>query len=186
MSISKDEASAALSQIEAARGRVWEAKAYSHASPFLILWGVVWLGADLVTQFEPRWYWTWPVGVGLGAVASLVVGYATSRITTPKGQRGAAWRNVALWLVIMGFITGLFLVLPPVGGRVIHSIFGLLSGAVYAAMGLWLGWRLTALGVGLAALTLAGFFLVGSWYAAFMGLVCGGALILGGLWMRKL
>ena len=67
-----------------------------------------------------------------------------------------------------------------------HSIFGLVFGCIYVAMGLWMGWRLAALGAVLVALTLIGFYLIGPWYPAFMGLVSGGALLLGGLWLRKI
>ena len=47
MTITKDDAAQALGEIDAARSRVWQTKAYGYASPFLIIWGLVWMVADL-------------------------------------------------------------------------------------------------------------------------------------------
>ena len=186
MSITKDEASQALGEIEAARGRVWEVKAYGYASPFLIIWGLVWMAADCILQFEPRWELTWPIAVAVGAAASFFAGFSLPKPETRPGARAAGWRSFAIWFVVVGFIVSLFLVIPTASGRVTHSIFGLVFGFIYLAMGLWMGWRLAVLGAALVALTLVGFYFVGPWYALYMGLVSGGALLLGGLWLRRL
>jgi hypothetical protein len=185
MTITKDDASQALSEIDAARGRVWQAKAYSHASPFLIIWGAVWMVADGLTQFEPTWGLSWLVCIALGAIASTVVGASFSR-QPDADRRVGGWRQFATWLVVVAFIISLFFVIPVSSNREVHSIFGLVFGFIYLGMGLWIGWRLAALGVALVALTLAGFYAVGAWYALYMGLVSGGALVLGGLWLRRL
>jgi hypothetical protein len=184
MTITKDDASQALSEIDAAQVRVWQAKAYSRAAPFLIIWGAVWMVADILTQFEPGWGLSWPACILLGVVASFVVGAGFSR--RPDADRAGGWRQMASWLVVMAFIVTLFFVIPVTSNREIHSIFGLVFGFIYIAMGLWIGWRLAALGVVLAVLTLTGFYGVGAWYPLYMGLVSGGALVLGGLWLRRL
>jgi len=186
MSITKDEASQALGEIETARGRVWQAKAYGATAPFLIIWGLVWMGADAANQFEPRWALAWPIGILVGTVASLVAGFNLPRAPARPGERGGSWRNFAVWMVVMAFIVSLFLVIPITSAREEHSIFGLVFGFIYVGMGLWIGWRLLALGVALAALTLIGFYWVDAWYSLYMGVVSGGALVLGGLWLRKL
>jgi hypothetical protein len=86
----------------------------------------------------------------------------------------------------MGFIVALFFIVPVTSNREVHSIFGLVFGFLYVGFGLWTGWRLIVLGGALVALTLFGFYGVGHWYSLYMGLVGGGALLLGGLWFRRI
>jgi hypothetical protein len=77
-------------------------------------------------------------------------------------------------------------VIPVTSGIEIHSIFGIVFGFLYMGFGLWMGWRILALGAALTVLTLVGFYEVRAWYGLYMGLVSGGALILGGFWLRRL
>jgi hypothetical protein len=182
MTITKDDASQALSEIDAARSRLLQVKTYGRASPFLIIWGLVWMAADLAGQFEPRWTLAWPIGVLVGTIASFAAGFLLPRSAAEPG----AWRSFALWFVIFGFIVTLFLVVPVTGGVEVHSVFGLFFGFLYMGFGLWMGWRILALGAALVALTLIGYFEVKAWYFLYMGLVSGGALLLGGLWLRKI
>jgi hypothetical protein len=186
MTISKDEAARALGEIDQARGRLNEATAYGHASPFLIVWGVVWLVADALTQFAPRFGLAWPVCVTTGMVVSIAIGVALGAKRPRPQQTGAGWREAATWVATMLMVFSLFLVVPVTSQREVHSVFGLIFGFIYVIVGLWLGWRMAALGAALVALTLVGFYLVHGWYALFMGVVAGGALIVGGFWLRKL
>ncbi len=185
MSISKDDAARALGEIDQARGRLHEATAYEHAAPFLIIWGLVWLVADLLTQFAPRFRLAWTLCVVAGLVVSFVVGFVMGRKSVPA-QAGTGWRQAVTWIVVMAMVFSLFLVVPVTSVREVHSVFGLVFGFIYVIVGLWMGWRVAALGVALVALTLVGFYAVREWYALFMGVVAGGALILGGLWLRRL
>ncbi|HEY1750960.1 MAG TPA: hypothetical protein VGG29_06835 [Caulobacteraceae bacterium] len=184
MTITKDAAAQALGEVEAARGRMVEARSYANASPFLIIWGAVWMFADLAIQFAPPSLanYAWPAGILVGTVASIAASF-----TLPRRADGAkGWRAFGLWGVIAGFFVALFLVIPVTSGVEIHSIFGIVFGFLYMGFGLWMGWRVIALGAALVALTLIGFYEVRAWYGLYMGLVSGGALILGGLWLRKI
>src|SRR5580658_7612157 len=111
MTITKEDAAQALGEIDAARGRVFETRSYANASPFLMIWGAVWMFADLALQFAPSWTLAWPIGVALGTLGSIVAG-----ITLPKAYAGMdaslRWKPFALWGVIIGFIVALFLVVP--------------------------------------------------------------------------
>ena len=51
--------------------------------------------------------------------------------------------------------------------------------------GLWVGQAFVAIGLGIIALTLIGYFFVGDAFDLWMAFVNGGGLILGGLWMRR-
>jgi hypothetical protein len=57
---------------------------------------------------------------------------------------------------------------------------------VYTIIGLWVGPAFVAIGLGIIALTLIGYFFVdGAAFLLWMAAVNGGGLILGGLWMRR-
>ncbi len=56
---------------------------------------------------------------------------------------------------------------------------------LYIIAGLWFGYAFVAIGLGISALTLIGYFFVGDWFELWMAFVNGGGLMLGGLWMRR-
>ncbi len=56
---------------------------------------------------------------------------------------------------------------------------------LYIIAGLWFGTAFVAIGLGITALTLIGYFFVGNWFELWMAFVNGGGLMLGGLWMRR-
>ena len=186
MTITRDEASQALGEIDAAAGRANEFKTYAHIAPFLMLWGVVWMVCDLLVQFEPRWALAWPIGAGLGVLASIFIGFSLPRDGLTAAERALGWRHMGSWMLVLVFITALLQVIPITSGREIHSVFGLVFGFLYLGFGLWTGWRMAILGLALIALTFIGFYAIGAWYALYMGLVSGGALVLGGLWLRRI
>ena len=55
----------------------------------------------------------------------------------------------------------------------------------YLIAGLWLGGAFVVIGTAIIALTLIGYLSAGPWFDLWMALVCGGGLLLGGLWMRR-
>ncbi len=186
MTIDRNDAAQALGDIEAARDRVKQVRTYGNTSPFLILWGLVWLIADVTTQFAPTFGYTWPICLVVGTLASIAAGFLLPREVTGPGQHSYGLRYFASWGVVMLFVVTLFLVVPVTSWKETHSVFGLVFGAIYIAMGIWVGWRMTVLGVALMALTLFGFYEIGAWYPLYMGVVAGGALVVGGLWLRKI
>ena len=181
MSITRDEAAQALDEIEGAAGRVRRLGLYEQAAPYFMLWGAVWLIADLTTQFAPRFWLVWPILSLVGAAVSTALG-----IVRQRGSSGspfiAEWRPLATWLTVIAFIVALGFVLRPWNWRQGHSVFGF----IYLVTGYWIGRRLVILGVALVALTLVGYYAVHAWYPLFMGVVGGGALMLGGLWLRSI
>lgn len=56
---------------------------------------------------------------------------------------------------------------------------------VYTVVGLWVGPAFVAIGLGITALTLIGYFFIGDAFDLWMAFVNGGGLVLGGLWMRR-
>jgi len=188
MSISKDDAAQALSEIDQARGRVRSLAAYAQAAPYLVLWGIAWLVADTAIALSPRAFWVWPAVIAVATLVNVGIAVAQAREVGAGQTRSPHWKALATALICVVFLASLFLVLSPLGGKQIHSVFGLFFGSVYVVMGLWLGWRLVALGLALAGLTLVAYYALpmGGGYPLFMGVVAGGALIVGGLWLRKI
>jgi hypothetical protein len=56
---------------------------------------------------------------------------------------------------------------------------------VYTVVGLWVGNAFVAIGLGITALTLIGYFFAGPWFELWMAVANGGGLMLGGFWMRR-
>ncbi len=66
---------------------------------------------------------------------------------------------------------------------------GALAGLFHAVLrprGRRFGHTFAAIGLGISALTLIGFFSIGEAFPLWMAFVNGGGLILGGLWMRRI
>jgi hypothetical protein len=57
---------------------------------------------------------------------------------------------------------------------------------LYLAVGAWVGWRLFTIGLVATVLIVVGFYAIHAHYFLYMGCVSGGALIAGGLWLRRL
>lgn len=194
MTLSRDEAAKALGEIEAAGGRVRSLTAYAYTAPYLILWGVGWMVADVCTALwgaTPIGVWIWPA-VALGFTAINVVMSLTQGTGAMPGdgvvRNGLArWKPFATAMAGALFLVALLFVAAPLNGKQVHSVFGLFFGAVYVVMGLWMGWRLLVTGVAVFALTLVAFYALplGAGYLLFMGVIVGGGLLLGGLWLRK-
>ncbi|MFI4933827.1 MAG: hypothetical protein ACHP7N_04360 [Caulobacterales bacterium] len=185
MTINKDDAAQALGEIEAAQGRVRQITAYAYSAPFFIIWGVVWLVADTAWQFAPRLYFIWPPAALIGAVACTVVGF-TQPPKDYASRSPSRWRSFATAIALALFLVALFCVITPATMRQMHSAIGLLVGFSYIIGGLWVGGRILALGLVMVALTLIGYFALTTWYPLFMAVVGGGALLLGGFWLRKI
>jgi len=189
MVISKDDATQALGEIAAAGERVRSLTAYAYTAPYLILWGIAWMFADVVTAFwgaTPLGDWAWPATALVATVINFVIALAMPR----GGGKSAApyrWRPLAAAGIGMLCVVALFVIVEPLNGKQVHTVFALLAGAAYMLMGLWLGWRLVALGVAVTVLSLGAFYglPLGVAYLLFMGVIVGGGLILGGLWLRK-
>ena len=88
-------------------------------------------------------------------------------------------------LTLVGFFCAVFAVLSPVNGRQVAAVIPLALAAAYILAGIWRGPRFVVTGMVIAALTLAGFFLLEQHFFLWMAGVGGAALILAGLWLRR-
>jgi len=177
MTISTQDAAAALRDIEDAQARSRRLRGYQNGAPHFIIWGVVWFVGYGLTDVFGQANATWAVLVPIGVIAG---------IFAKRGASGAAgWRYAATGLAILAFVFATFALMWPVSGRQISAFIPLVIALLYVLGGLWAGPRYAVTGIAVAALTLAGHFFIGAHFLLWMAFVGGGALVLAGLWLRR-
>jgi hypothetical protein len=182
MPVSPAEAQAALrdiSQAEQASAKIYR---YRHASPHLFLWGIIWALGYGACYADPQWGEFWPALALLGTIASFWIGWKTK----PEQPSRYDWRYVATALAVLASIGAIFAVMPPQNSAQLGAFFPILVALLYALIGIWSrGARLVITAIAVAALTLAGYFFLPQYFMLWMAAVGGGALILGGAWLRS-
>jgi hypothetical protein len=138
----------------------------------------------------------WVAIVTIGFIAGYLIAFrAEIRRAMQAGEainlaprRAAAWLRwtfSAIATIAAVFFAASLAVMSPVSPRQIGAFIPLIVAAGYALLGLWRGVRFIAVGAVLAGLTLGGFFLLPAYFGLWMAAVGGGALVLGGLWLRR-
>jgi hypothetical protein len=182
MSIDREQAASALSDIDSIVSRVRQSRIYNLASLIMMMWGGLVFAGYLLNFLSPR----------NGAViwiAVYVVGIAGSFLGSRYNHARDGIRTFDLrWLVaLLLFIAfGIFCSwLGHFSPRQLGTFWPIYFMLAYSIAGLWFGYAFVAIGLGITALTLIGYFLAGQWFELWMAFVDGGGLILGGLWMRR-
>jgi hypothetical protein len=180
--LNADEAADALHQASAAERRSAQAYRYQRASPYLYLWGLIWLagygGSDLWPQFAD---WIWAGLIVTGVAVSLRFGPGNGAM-----QISQAWRIAASSLIFAAFFIATYRVLGPVGYLQQGAFPPLVVALIYMVLGLWIGWRFVVAGAAVGVLTLIGFYDLPRYFLLWQGIVGGGALILAGFWFRRI
>lgn len=183
MSVRPEEAQQLLDDIARTERLVRRAVARSALPLTLILWGVVWLlGFGATALLSPSiagTVWLLLVGPAIALTFGLH-GWESRRVRSPVGAR------IGLcWLVAAGY-TGLVIALiSPTSGELGSLVTVLLIMAGYVIQGIWLDRALAAIGLFVTAVAVGTYVLAPSYYAAAMAILGGGALIAGGVWLRK-
>jgi hypothetical protein len=193
MNVTRDEAAQALKEIGQAGGKMRRLSLYADLAPMFLLWGLIWLGANLVTEFRPDLSnRAWMIGsliLGTPLTLYFVVRHARragARIRQAGGDPKALGNRFALLgAITWAFCASIMAVAFPLNGRQIDAFMSLLFAFGYAIGGVFGGWRLIAIGAVAAAAILFGYFFLDQHFYLWMGLVGGGALFAGGLWLRK-
>ena len=186
MSVSKDDASSALHDIEVAERRSQTLFAYSLASPYLLLWGALWIIAGVVGAVSPAdsgIVWGSVDIVGLLGTAYLIVRHA--RRCGERSDRIHLLRYVGSAAALGAFIGLTLMVFAPVKGGNVLMLFTLVAAAGYVVAGCWMGLRYAVVGVALGGLAVGVFLLAPAYLNLIVPFAGGAALILGGLWMRR-
>ena len=122
MNVTREEAAKALEEVSQASDRIVTLKGYNQGAPHFVIWGMVWLVANTVTQFWPdQTDWAWGPGVVVGMIASAVTGVIQSRGIKPGAQSSfdvKIARRVGLTsLVTLTFISCLIFISRPETSR---------------------------------------------------------------------
>jgi len=183
VSIQPEEAARALRDAEAAADRSATAVGYQRASPYLILWGVVWAAGNLAGFFRmPYGTYAFPALMLLGVAGSVVIGLRAGR---DGRRRNYALQSLLIAAAIMLFSFGVQTVMPTRSFASAEAVICLAVGAVYMVMGAAAGRRLAAVGAVLMIAIIVGWIYAREQFFLWMALAGGGGLILGGLWLRK-
>ncbi|UZE48306.1 hypothetical protein [Rhodopseudomonas sp. P2A-2r] len=183
MSIDLHEAAAALHDIDDIVQRVKRSRSYQLASLMLMLWGpLIALGYAVS--------WAWPRYAGYGWVLIDLIGVAGSYAISARGRASDGTHRfdgrmfVAL-VLFFGFGLLWSIGIVHFTPRQLGAFWPIYFMLVYSIAGLWLGAAFVAIGLGITALTLVGYFFAGPWFELWMAVVNGGGLLLGGFWMRR-
>jgi hypothetical protein len=177
------EAASALADIDQIARRVRQSRIYDFASLMLIVWGVLIFAGNIASFLWPRHAgYVWVAVNVMGVAGSFAVSaFAGRRMSGP----GYDLRVVAAFLLFFAFGVLWSIVLGHFMPRQLGVFWPTYFMMVYTIVGLWIGPAFVAIGLGITALTLIGYFFIGAAFDLWMAFVNGGGLMLGGLWMRR-
>ena len=182
MTIDPTDAASALSDIDSIVRRVRQSRIYNLASLMMMMWGVLVSAGYIATYLSPRSGGiSWAAIYLIGIVGSFVISrYDHAR----AGVRTFDLRILTAFVLFVAF--GIFCSwLGHFTPRQLGTFWPIYFMLVYTIAGLWAGYAFVAIGLGITALTLIGYFYIGDWFDLWMAFVNGGGLVLGGLWMRR-
>jgi hypothetical protein len=183
VSIESEEAAAALDDIAQIAHRVRQSTTYQLAGLLAAMWGVLVFAGNLATWLSPRTAgYVWLAVYVAGIVGSFAVS-AYDRART--GVRSFDVRTMVALLLFFAFGFLCVAVLGHFTPRQQGTFWPIYFMLFYSIAGLWFGYAFIAIGLGITALTLIGYFFIGEAFPLWMAFVNGGGLILGGLWMRR-
>ena len=181
MTIRSDEAAATLADVEAVVARVKQSRVYRNAALIVILWGVVDLVRDLLIALKPQWFGPRWFLIDLAGVAATI---AILRFAVAPAGRFPL-RILAAFALFYAFGWIWSHVIGHFGPREQMAFWPTLFLFGYALAGLWFGAAFSAIGLGLAALLVAGYLWAGDAFTLWQAAVTGVGFIVCGLWMRR-
>ncbi|TCS18447.1 hypothetical protein [Caulobacter sp. BK020] len=187
MGISKSEAASALADIESTAGRGRLLKGYQIGGPILMAWGAVWaLGYCAMGLLAPdRWGVSWLVLDAIGVAATILLSRRGKREVAAGARAANGWKTAAGAFAILAFVAATYAVFRPTSVEPAIVFPGLVTGLVYAGVGVAFAPRYLWIGAAVSAASLVGWFFFQPWLAFWMAAVGGGGLFVGGLWLRR-
>jgi hypothetical protein len=182
-SIDPKQAALALSDIDAIVHRVRQSRIYDIASLMLILWGALVFSGNVASYlWPPKAGYIWIAVNVVGVAGSFAVGaFTRRRMSVPSFDSRMAAAFALFFAFGILWSVGLAHFTPRQLGVFWATYFMM----IYTIGGLWVGPAFVAIGLGVTALTMIGYFFAGEMFDLWMACVNGGGLILGGLWMRR-
>jgi hypothetical protein len=186
MSISPADAESALRDVRNTESRVRGTIAYHRASPHLILWGAIWIIGYTSNGLLPEWGGlVWLPLIALGAVGSVVLGMQARRRPQDIARPGETLSMIGASLTIAGFFFAAYSIFRPQDALPKLAFPALVTGLVYAVVGMLGMPRMVVIGAAMIALTFIGFQLFAAYLPFWIAAVGGGGLIVSGLWLRS-
>ena len=181
--IDSKQASEALTEIDEIVRRVRQSRIYNLASLMLVLWGVLTALGYVATWLAPRYGgYFWIAIYAAGIAGSFLV---SKHDHARDGVHSFDMRMLAAFVLFVAFGILCSSVLGHFTPRQLGTFWPIYFMLFYSIAGLWIGHAFVAIGLGISALTLLGYFFAGDWFELWMAVVDGGGLVLGGLWMRR-
>jgi hypothetical protein len=181
--IDSQQASEALADINEIVRRVRQSRIYNLASLMLILWGVLVFAGYLLAYLAPRYAgYGWLAVYAAGIVGCVLIS-ADNRKRTGIGTFDIRMLITFLLFIAFGIFVSVWL--GHFTPRQLGTFWPIYFMMVYTTAGMWAGYAFVAIGLGITALTLVGYFFLGNAFDLWMAFVDGGGLVLGGLWMRR-
>ena len=179
MSLTQNDAAEALRLVQQAGERSETLRGYQSVSPHLILWGCVYFVAYAFGYFRPDLAgWPWLVLVPVASIGDVMI--------ARRDRSGGDWTTFTiLFCTFLAFIVATAAIMQPQSPSQMAAFVPLVVAACYISLGVAAGNRLIYTGIGLFLLTLIGYFAFPAIFLLWMAVVGGGALILGGLWLRQ-
>lgn len=179
--ISPEQATDALKQAVATEKRSAQVYRYQRFAPYLFLWGAIWVVGYGATDLIPHWSgWVWLGLILLALAASIAIGHGVEPSRPKNG-----WRYALFFATVWAFFASTYAVMGPLHGIQQGAFPPLVVAFLYILLGLWTGPRLVIAGLTVGVLTLGGFFYLPQHFLLWEGFVGGGALILAGIWFRR-
>ena len=183
MNLTRTEAEAALAAVARSQEALRQSFRARHGHYYLWLWCVVWVLMALGAHFggEAVMQRATPLLCLGGGVASCAIGLLQRR----QVRLPTDWRFLGVLATLLGFGVIWVLVLQPArGSEKIFAYISLMVAQVYAVAGIWFDTYLFWMGLILAALLLTGYFFFLPVFWIWVAVFGGGALILGGFYVR--
>ena len=187
MTLTETDAATALRDIDQARHQSQVLFAYQLASPYLLLWGAIWIIGGLIPDPIPaNPSVAWLTLDLIGFLASAYIGVSNMRrFHCDAAGRKWAWQYTASFAVIFLFAFLTVLVFEARTAQQGMTFAALLTGSIYACIGIRVGLRYVALGAMLATIALAAHFLHVPHEVSVICFAGGATMMLGGFWMRR-
>lgn len=186
MSISPADAENALRDVHSAEARVRGTIAYHRASPHLILWGAIW-----IVGYTSHGLWpqssglVWLPLIALGALGSAVLVMQARHQAREAGRAGESWSILGGAVTVAGFFIATYAIFGPHDDLPRVAFPALVTGLIYAVIGMVRMPRMLVIGAAMIALTFIGFQLFAPYLSFWIAAVGGGGLVASGLWLRS-
>jgi hypothetical protein len=187
MNVTREDAVAALRDIEGAESRARTARAYRTGAPHLILWGAIWIVGYTLTGLLPSRMigLLWIILSLAGAAGSVLFGMATAKTAASLGVSHPGKTGLAMALAIWLFVVATYWVMRPGSGAQYEVFPAMIVSLVYALAGARGKPKYLGIGAVVFVLSLIGFAFLRPILPFWLAAVGGGSLILGGFWLRQ-